>query len=61
MEGSATMRRVPMLLVIVLALLGGDAGADPMAEAQAAVRERRFADAAEIWRELGQRGHPDAQ
>jgi TPR repeat protein len=48
-------------LLLAFAIIGGAAGATSLEEAEQAVRERRFADAAAIWEELAREGLPEAQ
>ena len=48
-------------LLLALAIIGGTAGAASLEDAERAVRERRFADAAAIWESLAGEGQPEAQ
>jgi len=54
-------RRAAGLLLAVATALALPAQAATLEEADLAVRQRRFGDAAAIWRELAKRGQPEAQ
>ncbi|TFG92691.1 MAG: sel1 repeat family protein [Myxococcales bacterium] len=47
--------------LVCLVLVAGSARADRLEDAEAAVRERRYADAAAIWTELAASGNGEAQ